>query len=365
VTILIFLAVLFVLVLVHELGHFVVAKLCGMRVDEFGIGFPPKLFGIRRGETEYTLNLFPIGGFVKILGENPVEAAELGEEPRAFGSKRAWAQAAVLVAGVTMNILLAWALFTAVFLTGVPTIVDESEADPDARLVIADVLPDSPAAVAGLPIGATVTDLSAGGDTLTDHTPLSFAMFLRAHGTEPVTVGYTLGGSETIERVTITPAAGVIESATNQPAIGVAVSLVESVQYSLLDALREATVTTFTSLWAIIVGIAGLIGSVATFSADLSHVSGPVGIVGMVGDAAHFGFASLLMFAAFISLNLAVINLVPVPALDGGRLLFVVIETIMRRPLNPVWAGRANMIGFSLLILLMVAVTIHDVLRVV
>lgn len=125
----------------------------------------------------------------------------------------------------------------------------------------------------------------------------------------------------------------------------------------------RATETTASALVAITVGITNLIMDAVTFTADFSGVAGPVGIVGMVGDAADYGITSLLMFTAIISLNLAVINLLPFPALDGGRLLFVAIEAVIRRPINPVWAARANMIGFGLLMLLMVAVTYNDILR--
>ncbi len=161
-TILLFFGVLFVLILVHEWGHFITAKKTGMRVDEFGIGFPPKLFGVKRGETEYTMNLLPIGGFVRIFGEDAAGAAESADYARSFIARPKWAQAIVLVAGVTMNVLFAWFLFAIVLMVGLPTAVDEATATPEARLVVASVLPGSPADLAGVPAGAVVTSLSAG-----------------------------------------------------------------------------------------------------------------------------------------------------------------------------------------------------------
>ncbi|MEX0917706.1 MAG: site-2 protease family protein [Candidatus Paceibacterota bacterium] len=364
-TILIFFAVLFVLILVHELGHFIVAKWTGMRVDEFGIGFPPRLFGYRIGETIYSLNLLPIGGFVRIFGENfsDPELEEEGREKRSFTDKNKWAQAAVLSAGVAMNILLAWALFAGVLMMGVPTVVDEDEASADAQLVIADVLQDSPAAKERIPVGATVRSLAVSGEERTDLSPSRFSAFMSEHSDEEVTITYEASGE--IHTATVTPTTGVIPDSADQPAIGVAVSLIDTVRYPVWSALVEATYMTGNMLVMITVGISSLLIDAVTLSADLSQVAGPVGIVGMVGEAAEFGLASLLMFTAIISLNLAIINLLPVPALDGGRLLFVAIEAVIRRPLDPVWAGRANAIGFTILILLMLAVTFNDVLRII
>src|SRR5690606_17871319 len=145
--------------------------------------------------------------------------------------------------------------------------------------------------------------------------------------------------------------------------VGLSTALVEIRSLPPMEALKTATIRTWELLYAITIGIISFIGSAFTLSADIEAVTGPIGIAGMVGDAAEFGFTSLLTFTAFISLNLAVINLLPIPALDGGRLLFVLAEAIIRRPIDPEWMGRVNFIGFALLILLMVAVTYNDILR--
>ena len=163
-SIILFLLVLFVLILVHEWGHFIVAKKTGMRVDEFGIGFPPKLFGIKKGETEYTFNALPIGGFVRIYGENLEEIPD--DEPdksRAFGSRPRWAQALVLIAGVAMNVIFAWFLFLITFLIGMPASVSESEASSEAVLYVSGTMPNSPLAEELLP-GSEIASVSAGGD---------------------------------------------------------------------------------------------------------------------------------------------------------------------------------------------------------
>lgn len=365
-TILLFFAVLFVLILVHEWGHFIVAKKTGMRVDEFGIGFPPKLFGIKKGETEYTFNALPIGGFVRIFGENAEDAAHAQESgidySRSFTAKSKWAQIAVLIAGVTMNVLFAWFLYVIVFMMGVPTAIEEHEATQRAQLMVGQVLPGSPAEEARIPVGAVITSYA---EEQSDEVllPSAFSAYTSSRGDESIVIRYTVGGNE--ETVEVTPAAGIISDVAEQKAIGVSLALVEVVHRPIVEAIKEATVTTYHTTIAIITGLGGLLRDIAQFDADLSQVAGPVGIVGLVGDAAEFGFASLLMFTAVISLNLAVINLLPFPALDGGRLVIVVIESIMRKPIKPQWVARVNIFGFVLLMALMFAVTFSDISKLI
>lgn len=363
-TVILFLAVLFVLILVHELGHFAVAKWSKMRVDEFAIGFPPRLFVFKKGETQYSLNALPIGGYVKIFGEDGSGTAlSEDERRRAFGSRPYLAQIAVLVAGVAMNVLIAWMIFVAVGLIGQPTIVEEGgQHSAGAELTITNVLPESPAEEANIPLGAKVVALRAGTNELRELTPSAFINFIGNHGHETITLTYNHKGKEaTVELV---PEAGVIADDPNRPAIGLAADLVNTLREDPITAVWGATVKTGYYLQVITVGVIGFLGSAFVFDADLTQVTGPVGIANMVGDAAEFGFVSLLLFTAFISLNLAVINLLPIPALDGGRILFVVAEMVMRRKIDPIWMSRVNLIGFGFLILLMVLVTYNDVIKI-
>jgi regulator of sigma E protease len=362
-TVLIFLAILFMLILVHEWGHFIVAKKTGMRVDEFGIGFPPRLFGIRKGETEYTINLLPIGGFVRIFGENAQDASEASQEgkdiSRSFTEKNKWAQLAVLFAGVTMNVIFAWLLFIVAFSVGVPTAVDEAHATGASRLTVLSTLAHSPAGDAGIPAGAVIEsyDSSREDEVLT---PSAFREYSSgSQGAMEIT--YSSKGKK--ETVQLDPQTGLIAGNESQRAIGVSLALVENERQSLPKALVSASVTTYQSLGAIAGGLFSFFADIARLHADLSSVAGPVGIVGMVGDAAEFGFVSLIMFTAMISLNLAIINLLPIPALDGGRILFVIIEAALRRDLDPRWVARINTAGFILLISLMVAVTYSDIAK--
>ncbi len=362
-SILLFFLVIFVLILVHEFGHFWMAKKTGMRVDEFGIGFPPKVTSVKKGETEYSFNLLPIGGFVRIFGEDSKEAQASGDYERSFVAKSPFQQAVVLIAGVTMNMVFAWFLFVLVFALGVPTVVSEDDASADARLVVAEVLAESPAAEAGIPRGAVITELSAEGEALPALTVSSFQEFTENRLDTPLQISYTYGGeSATTE---ITPASGLITEAPERAAIGVALAMIDVVAEPLHIAIWEGTKETAETLVAVTVGISSLLYDTFLLQADLSSVAGPVGIVGLVEEASQFGLTSLLLFTALISINLAVINMLPFPALDGGRLLFVAIEVVKGSPIKPVWVARLNTFGFVLLIVLMVAVTWSDIAKLV
>lgn len=362
-SILIFLLVLFVLVLVHELGHFIAAKRTGMRVDEFGIGFPPKLFGVRKGETEYTFNLLPIGGFVKIFGEDAIGTEGDHNINRSFVSKNKWAQSVVLIAGVTMNILFAWLLFSMALSIGVQTIVDSETTSNTAELMITDILPGSPAERVGLPRGSVILDVTSGNERIDALTPAAFSGFTEEHNGGELAIAYELNGELFV--VPIAPETGIIDGDNDRAAIGVALALVDVVSRPVHVAVWEGLSLTVTSLRDITVGISRLLWDAIRFRADFSQVAGPVGIVGLVGEASSFGITSLLMFTAFISLNLAVINVLPFPALDGGRLLFVGVEAVKGSPIKPKYVHALNTLGFALLILLMVAVTYNDISRII
>lgn len=359
-TILIFIAVLVLLIVGHEFGHFLAAKAAKMRVLEFGIGFPPKAVGKRLwGETEFSLNWIPFGGFVRIFGEDPKEA----QAPGAFTQKHPLAQAFVLFAGPGANILLAFLLSFGAFVVGAPTIlenIDESVSVRDARLLVGEVLEGSPADAAGLEAGDVLTAVQVRGVETLLVTPLDVARSVQsAEGA--LTLLYTRDG--VVREAVLEPVSGLIESDPSQKAIGVATALVGTVSYNPLEAFVRASETTLNSLVFIVVSLGGLLASAVTLSADLSHVAGPVGIASLTGEAASFGLGSLMAFAALLSVNLAVVNLLPFPALDGGRLLFLGIESVTRRKIPASVAGVFNSAGFAILILLMVAVTVGDVVR--
>jgi len=367
--IIIFIIILLVLVLVHEFGHFFSAKKFGIRVDEFGFGFPPKLFSKKYGETEYSLNLLPIGGFVRIFGENPNEDTSQGEEnnisgpdsARSFINKPRWQQAIVLFAGVFANFLLAWLLFSIGFMSGLPTSTDSGIGNVrDAKLTIVSVASDSPASKALLKSGDKIVSVSFSGEVLNDINSSTFKDFIVAHPNEKVSIGYLRGQDGVVNSAEVVPTA-VSEGGT--PMIGISMDMIGVAKLPILTALKEGASLTLFVGKSTIVGLYTLIRDSLRGAGSLDSVTGPVGMVSIVGDAYKFGFAYLLSFTALISVNLGIINLLPFPALDGGRLLFLLIEKIKGSRLNPKFANTANMIGFSLLILFMIVVTYHDIVK--
>ncbi|PCH92173.1 hypothetical protein COB18_00695 [Candidatus Kaiserbacteria bacterium] len=362
-----FFVVLIVLIIVHELGHFLVAKFFGIKVEEFGVGYPPRALALGTwGGTTYTLNWLPFGGFVRIFGESHDYDYTPEERKQAFIYKSRWAQAAVLLAGILFNILFAWFLFSATLMMGAPTAIDESEAvGLDARLIVSSVVAGSPANAIGLIAGDEIVGLRTTDQELTELLPSVAATFISERGGQTMTLSYIRDReTQEVEEVSLTPAHGVLADSPGTPAVGIAMALVANRSLSLPQAIWQGAVSTLTALQTVGSGLANFLISIVTGSAQWDQVAGPIGIAGLVGDASSVGLVYLMYFTAFISINLAVINLIPLPALDGGRLLFVAIEAIIRRPISPKISTAFNVIGFTLLIVLMVIVTYHDIARI-
>ncbi|HUQ29967.1 MAG TPA: M50 family metallopeptidase [Candidatus Paceibacterota bacterium] len=365
--ILIFILVLVALIVVHEFGHFVAAKIFGMRVDEFGLGYPPRALTIAtKGETKYTLNWIPFGGFVKIYGENS-DAVSTEHTGRAFTDKNRLAQAIVLVAGVAMNLVFAYVLITAALITGTPRALAPEEImhAKNPELAVADVLPGSPAARAGLVPGDIILGAEDGHFTFSGADPTEFTHFVStSNGNATIMLSVRRGNGE-IDSVTARPEAGIVGDDPSRYALGLSVATIGVVSLSFGQAIIEGAQLTWGATIATAQGLLHFFAGVFTFTADLSQVSGPVGIAGAVGSASAQGIGDLLSLMAVISINLALINLIPIPALDGGRLLFVIIESIIRRPIRPTIVQAVNGVSFALLILLMIVVTFHDLYKIV
>src|SRR3989344_4776513 len=348
-SIIIFLVILSALIIVHEFGHFLVAKKFGIRVDEFGLGFPPRIKKLFTWKgTPFTLNWLPFGGFVKIFGEHGV-VTEVGPmsdigptSGESFQNKNRGIQAAVLVAGVTGNFLFAWFLFSIGFLVGLPAPAGVGLPIENPQTVITQVFQDSPATNAGLRPGDAILNLS----------PEEVVQFISSSGDEPIVLKINRGG-EVMEK-TVTPEYG---------AVGIAMETMGTVKLPIHKALWHGLKTTGELTHLPAVSMAGFIYQAFSGQADLSAVTGPVGIVGLVGEASALGFIHILTFTALISINLCVINLLPIPALDGGRLLFVGIEAIIRRPVPAKLFNVVNTVGFIALLTLMAVVTGNDILK--
>lgn len=359
--ILIFIIILLVLVVSHEFGHFIVAKKFGIRVDEFSFGFPPTLFKKKKGETTYKFNALPFGGYVKIFGENPDEESLTGPDSnRSFAKKPRYVQSLVLIAGVVMNFLVAWVLLSVGFLTGLPSSsgqVPSGHTLLNESLMVTGIAHGSPADKAGLAVGDKIVFLKTKNQITETPSPESVRYFIRQHGDEEITLSYVRGSEN--KTVTITPE----KKDGDIPMIGVSMDVIGNLKLPLHKAVWGGLKLAWHYTTATAVGFYSLIHDSILGKADLSTITGPIGIVGSVGDAAQFGFVYLLSFTALISINLAVINLIPFPALDGGRLLFLVIEKIKGSRIKPEIANMANFIGFGLLMILMLVITYHDIVR--
>ena len=355
-TIIIFVIVLAILIFVHELGHFLTARWCEIRVDEFALGFGTRLWQMKKGETTYALNLIPFGGYVKIFGENPDDESINGpDKSRSFVNKPKWQQIAVLVAGVLFNFIFAWILISSAFAFGVPASIESypeyANRMTDPRIVVTYIEPNSPAEKAGLKAGDEIKNTSSLQD---------LQKSISQSRDKGIEINYKRDELES--KTTVIAKEGIVEG---KYAIGIGMDKVSTLRLPIHLAFVEGTRFTFHMIKVVTVGIYDLIIGIFNGASKLSSVTGPIGIAGMVGDASSLGFTYLIMFTALISINLGVLNLVPFPALDGGRILFVIIEAIIRRPIKPAIANTFNAIGFGLLILLMIVVTYKDIVKLI
>ncbi|MFT5280734.1 MAG: regulator of sigma E protease [Flavobacteriaceae bacterium] len=360
-SIIILIVILAVLVLAHEWGHFIVAKKTGMRVDEFGIGLPPRACVLtKKNGTLFTLNWIPFGGFVKIYGEGVDGGDSKDKETSShlpMNKKPRWMQALVLIAGIVMNILVAYVLFAFSFIGQQQLSHDTHTFDIEkTELITTFVAEDSPAGRAGIVPGDVITSVLVDGVD----TKMSAEEFAYLPKEDGITFSYKNNIDES-QTITLFPEE--LEGAEGL-LIGVQTTYLDTVNLNIVDAFSYAV--SFTSRVTVSVGqsFIALIGDAFSGNANMDALSGPVGIVGVIGDVSdNSGFSGLLFLAGIISLNLAILNLIPFPALDGGRLLVVLIESIMGKNLNSQVIGIYHTVGFALLILLMIFVTVNDIVK--
>lgn len=335
------------IVLAHEFGHFVTAKLSKIRVDEFGFGFPPRLFARKWGETTYSINALLFGGFVRIYGEDGGE-----KDPRAFNSQPVWRRMLVTCGGVLINIVVAWLFFSAVFMVGAPE-----------HLVISDVAPGSPAAAAGIVSGDIVREVRGGTQTLTIPIKVdAFVALVKEAAARNEAVILNVGSVGVGEReISLMPRA---TPPAGEGALGVGLAEAGVPQTSFFRSFLSGAEETWVLAKFTVLGLVDFFGRVFSAPGTLREAMGPVGIAAATAaQASTLGFSYLLRLLGFISLNLAVLNLIPFPALDGGRALFLLIEKLKGSPLPAKFERIVNTAGFLLLISLMVAVTVQDIGR--
>ena len=322
-----------VLITVHEFGHLITAKAVGIKVNEFAIGMGPKLFGFGKGETKYSLRAFPIGGYCAMEGED-----EDSQDPRAFNNKGFPAKALVVVAGSLMNAMLAVIILSMViFSIGSPT------------TTLGQVNKDGPAARAGILAGDTITSID--GKKINKWEDLGAAISSAKGKTVDVAVTHKDGSSETLTTK-------ITENDDGNPVIGVQTKM-ERTAGSFFTSIGKG----FQATGSMAKMTYEVVGSLFTGGASFSDFTGPVGIVKAVGDSAKIGFVNVAYLAALISLNLAIINLLPLPALDGGRLLFLVIRLFTGKRISDNVEGKIHFVGMMLLFALMIYITVIDVDR--
>lgn len=340
-SILITILIIAVLILVHEWGHFIAARRIGIPVYEFSLGFGTKLLSTTKNGVEYSLRLLPLGGFVRMAGEEPGDE----DDPNGFNHRTPLEKIRVSFAGPFMNFVLALLLFIYSFaFIGIP----ESSNEP----VLGKVLGDRPAAQAGLKTGDRI--LSVEGQPVATWSEFTTLIASSTPG-EPIDIELNRNGQ------TVTVQVIPDDQGTGGKA---AIGVLNQVDYNKLG-IGESIQLGLEQTYQLTVMLLAWFGTLFTGGASASDLAGPVGIVSLVGEAAQIGTVFLLNFAAYLSINLGILNLLPIPALDGSRIVFAVVQAIRRKPIEPEKEGFIHWLGFLFLMLLIVIVTFNDILRLI
>ncbi|MEI8061526.1 MAG: M50 family metallopeptidase [Candidatus Berkelbacteria bacterium] len=357
-TIIIFILILGLLVFVHEAGHFIAAKLSKIKVEEFAFGFPPKIWSIKKGETVYAINAIPIGGYVKMLGE-----AEESQSKRSFSKKSPGIRAAVSVAGVLMNVILAWLILTIGFAVGMSPLVSSPDSIPGKKLsssiIVAGIDKNSVAENIGLQPGDNLISAISPGEQVTIFNgAVSVTNYTTSHEGRKIELVYKRDNVEKLVDATL-------------PVDGSSPLGISMVDNSIVrTAWYFAPVVAFREI-ARIIGInftflKSFFAQLFTHGQVSKEVGGPVAIYVFTGMAVKAGAMVVLQFIAILSISLALINILPFPALDGGRLLFIILEKIFRKKIvNDNIENIIHMVGFALILLFAAAITYRDVINLI
>jgi regulator of sigma E protease len=356
-SILIFLLVLSILVLVHELGHFIAAKRSGVLVEEFGIGFPPRLFGIKIKETIYSVNLIPLGGFVKLYGEEYEEISQKSKDKRqrlekkAFVYKHPWQKIAIIVAGVFGNFLLGWFLIAYLFTQGVPV--------PANKVIIEKVEDKTPAKAALLQPKDAIYKIKVDNKIYPIKTSTDLIMLTKKFAGKKIVL-YVERGKEKFQTAVIPRK----NPPKNEGPLGIVITSFVEKKYPWYQAPFYGLIYAASITQKIITELSKTFFQLLTFKKPSVDVAGPIGIARFTSEAVKFGKNAILELMALLSLNLAVVNLLPFPALDGGRLVFAFYELITKKPFNKKLEKYLNLFGFIFLITVAILVSINDILKI-
>ena len=353
------------LITLHELGHFVLARKFGVRVEEFGMFLPPRIWGKKIGETIYSINWIPAGAFVRLYGEDREdgEGNDTGKDPRSFGSKPIWQRALIIAAGVISFWLIAVVLMIYVAMTGAVAEIDDNQEVADAHVMIVSVAASSPAETAGLLMGDIVGKMTLKSDASQAEQINKVGQiqeFASAHKDEEILMDIERTGAAT--QVTLTPR---VDPPAGEGAMGVALARVTQKTYTWQEAIGKG----FTSTWNMTLGVFDGWGQMIKRLISKqglppgTQLVGPVGIMEMMTKQAAMGASYYIQFVAMISVYLAVFNALPIPALDGGRLMFLALEAIRRKPVSQKIEQSLTMFFFMALMLFAVVVTVQDVRR--
>lgn len=349
-SIIIFVIILAVLVLVHEFGHFIAAKKQGVKVEEFGFGLPPRLFGIKFGETIYSINLIPLGGFVKLYGEEYHEIKKKTQSSRAFINKKPWQKSLIVMAGVIGNFILGWLLISFLFTQGVPV--------PTDKVTVEKVINNSPAKLSGFETGDLIKKVEVAGKTYNIKSSSEIITLSQKHGGEIMAVTVGRGGKETL--LHITPRKN---PPKDQGPLGIVITSFVEKRFTWYEAPFYGLIESFKITGNIVKELSKVLFQLLTFHKPDAQISGPIGIAQFTATAIKFGKNAVLELMALLSFNLAIINIFPFPALDGGRLVFVLYEWITGKASNKEIEKYVNFIGFIVLISLGVVISINDIIK--
>lgn len=348
---------LILLVIIHEFGHFIVAKRFGVKVEEFGIFFPPRLFGKKIGETLYSFNLLPFGAFVKIYGEEGG-----GEGERSFSQKPVWQRAMIVLAGVVSFWIVAAILLSIVMALGAPTAISDDDNGNlrDPRVQIAAISQGSPADLAGIKLGDTIKELKGQDSKIKIEKVKEIQDFVDKYKGKEITLTIERG-KETFQ-VILTPR---LNPPEGEGAMGVALVRTAVKSYPWYLAPIQGIQATGNLTWTIIKGFGQILNNIIIGKGISPEVQlmGPVGIISLVAQVSQLGMVYFLHFIALLAIYLAIFNILPIPALDGGKLIFLGIEAVRKKPVSQKVEQAVTAVFFAFLVTLMIWVTIKDIMK--